>query len=235
MDKSQYEIISVGERDLDRIFEPAEEKEHQSAYLTALYTLMYGFPVRENDAVNSVDGFAKAGQELADALMERAAKFDREYHPKITTGRLMLNNGPSTAEWLSDWEMGVPPLRLENNEERGSPNEAHPTTRVSPGEARGILTANPRRDNSDMQPQRWINSRTDATVKVRHLVEDDARQHATTIGMIAEAIKEPIFCDEHRHAGPKTTLQLAEMLREDGALLYVPSYLEGEYADEQMA
>lgn len=234
MDKSQYEIITVGGRHIDRIFEPAEEKEHQSAYLAALFAFMYGFPVLENDAVNSVDGFPKAGEDVAEALMERAADFDKQHHPDVMAGGLMMNNGPSKAEWLNGREMAVPPLRLENNEERGSPNEAHPTTRVSPGEARGILTANPRRDNSDMQPQRWINSRTDATVKVRHLVEDAARHHST-IGMIAEAIKEPIFRDEHRHAGPKTTLQLAEMLREDGALLYIPSYLEDEYADAQLA
>lgn len=225
MDKSQFEIISVTQRDLDRIFEPAEKKGHQTEYLWALFTFMYGFPVLENDRVNSVDGFPKAGDELAQRLMERAADFDTRHHPDLMAGGLMMNSGPSKAEWLSDWEMGVPPLRLENNEERRSPNEAHPTTRVSPGEARGILIANPRRDNSDAQPQRWVNSREDATVKVRHLVEDAARHHRT-IGMIAEAIKEEVFRDEHRHAGPKTTRQLAEMLREDGALLYIPPYLD---------
>jgi len=234
MDKSQYEIISVTSRDIDRIFEPAEEKGHQSAYLAALFSFMYGFPVLENDDVNSVDGFPKAGEGLAEALMTRAAKFDEEHHPGVMAGGLMMNNGPSKAEWIGDEEMAVPPLRLETGENRDNPNEPHPTNRVSPGEARGILTPNPRRDNSGMEVGTWVRSRPDMTVKVRHILEDAGRQYST-IGMVAEAIKDPVFQDETRHAGPKTTLQLAEMLREDGALLYIPSYLDEEYADEQMA
>lgn len=222
MDRDGFEIIDVSERDINRIFEPAEQKGHQSAYLAALFTFMYGFPVLENDSVEQVDDFPKAGEELCSMLMNRAASFDKE-HSEAVPGGLMLNNGPSTSSDLDGMELAVPPLLLEGNE--GS---------ISPPAARQQLFGRFKRERGEMEPREWIESREDATVKLRALVTD-AGKTAGTIRTLAEMIKEPIFRDEHRHAGPKTTLQLAEMLREDGALLYVPSYLEGEYADEQMA
>jgi len=218
-----YEVIEAEKSDVARIFEHAEAAEHQRAYLAALFTFMYGFPVLETDAVESVDGFPKAGEKLVETLFERAVEFDRYYHSDVLSGGLMMNNGPSKSEDLEDWQIGVPPLLLEARKES-----------VPASEARFVLLGHSERDRGQMEPVEWIDSREGATVKLRELVKDTAST-AATIRTLAEMVKEPVFRDEFRHAGPKTTLQLAEMLREEGALLYIPPYLEDERADEAMA
>lgn len=225
MDKSKYEIVDLSTDTVDRIFEGARKRESQGAYLASFFAAIYGFPVLENDRVEKVDGFPKAAPNLAEMLMERAAEFDKEFHPNVMAGGLMMNNGPSKAEWLDGMEVAVPPLRLEGIDGR-----------VSPGEARGILFDHPRRNNEDMNAIEWIRGRSDSTVKARTLVEDAMNfGPSDKLLTLAEEIKDPIFTDEYRHAGPKTTLQVAEMLREDGALLYLPPYLDEEYADEALA
>jgi hypothetical protein len=225
MDLSKYEIIDLSTDHVDRIFSFAAEEKHQAVYLSALYSAMYGFPVLEREAVNSVDGFAKASANLTESLMDRAQSFDQRHHPNAMPGGLMMNNGPSKAEWLSGMEVAVPPLRLEEDRERQSPQDPHPISRVSPGEARGILTQIPMRDCSDMDTKRWTTIRSDLGVKAQHLAED-AAQHHRTVGMLAEAVKEEIFGDEYRHGDPQTTRELADALRQDGALLWLPKHLQ---------
>jgi hypothetical protein len=220
MDKSKFEIIDLSTDAVGRIFEGAEKRGSQGAYLVAFYTAIYGFPLLEEDSVQDVCGFPKAAPGLAETLMERATAFDKE-HSEAMPGGLLVNNGPSEARWLDGMEVAVPPIRLEGTEGR-----------VSPGEARAMLFEHPRRKNDAMDPITWIEGRSDATVKDRVLVEDVTQIGSWTVGQLAEEIKDEIFLDEWRHAGRKTTAQIARMLREDGALLYLPHYLDEEYLDE---
>lgn len=223
MDLSKYEIVDLSTDHLNRIFAAAEAEGHQSAYLACLFHAMYGFPVLENDSVRDICGFPYSSENLAEKLMERARDFDQEHHPNVMAGGMMMNNGPSKREWLSGMEVAVPPVKLEGFDDR-----------LSPGAARGVLPGLPLWSVSKMAPNEWAERRPGLTVKMRHLVKDVA-QHARTVGMLAEAIKEPIFLDENRHAGPKTTRELAEALRQDGALLPMPPYLQEDEQEEEQA
>jgi|APHM01.1.fsa_nt_gi hypothetical protein len=43
--------------------------------------------------------------------------------------------------------------------------------------------------------------------------------------MLAEAVKDPFFADETRHADEESVREVADALRQDGALIHVPEWL----------
>lgn len=226
MDKSKFEIIDLSTDEVNRIFEGADECESPGAYLIAFYTALYGFPILGSGIlgtgrVEDVCAYPKAAPGLTETLIDRATALDKA-HSDAMPGELMTNNGPSEAPWLSGTEVAVPPVRLEGTEGR-----------VSPGEARAMLFDHPRRKNGAMDPITWIEGRSDATVKDRVLVEDVTQVGSWTVGQLAEEVSDEQFLDEWRHAGRKTTAQIARMLLEDGALLYPPMYLVEPHAEEE--
>lgn len=86
----------------DQIIELFNNAKHQSDYLLGLFKLV----VVDFDKVKNMNQFLRCNEYTNKLLVKKAVQFDKEYHPNVVSGGLILNSGPSSdgTEHLLDYE-----------------------------------------------------------------------------------------------------------------------------------
>lgn len=78
---------------------------HQTDVIIAMYKLV--FP--EWDTILKVDGWPTLHKDTNEYIFRKFMRFDREFHPKVISGGLWLNNGFSSLEserlGVKEWEV----------------------------------------------------------------------------------------------------------------------------------
>lgn len=94
--------VSLTKHEVTRIFEFAKKYKQQTKYLFCLYRLCLKKAGIHWDKIEKYEGYPKINKELGTFIFDNAIKFDREFHPGVMSGGLILNNGFSSDEDLPE-------------------------------------------------------------------------------------------------------------------------------------
>ena len=94
--------VSLTKKDILRIFRLAKKYKRQHLYLICLYRICLKRAGIYWNKVEKYENFPKINSELGKFFWDNAIKFDREFHPNVMPGGLVLNNGFSLDETLPE-------------------------------------------------------------------------------------------------------------------------------------
>ncbi len=86
-----------------RLQEVFENHEHQNSVLVQLYKML--FP--DWDKIKRIEGFPEVGVALWQYICNLFIEFDRIHHPDILKGGAWINQGFSSNDRLSPWEISL--------------------------------------------------------------------------------------------------------------------------------